>query len=51
VSSGGANYQLRGEVNQPLVFTDTATHREYALVILSIAGQQAYGYVRANVKQ
>jgi hypothetical protein len=35
-------------VNRPLAFTDTATHREYALVVLSIADQQVYGYVRAK---
>ena len=48
VNDGGASRQLRGQVNHPLVFTDTATHREYALVVLSIADQQVYGYVRAK---
>ncbi len=47
VAEGGSSYQLRGEVNVPLAFADTATHRRYGLVILSIAGQQVYGYVRA----
>jgi hypothetical protein len=47
VSEGGSSYQLHGEVNHPLVFADSATHREYALVVLSIADQQVYGYVRA----
>lgn len=47
VVEGGSSYQLRGEVNVPLAFADTATHRRYGLVILSIAGQQVYGYVRA----
>jgi hypothetical protein len=48
VNEGGASRQLRGQVNHPLVFADTATRREYALVILSIADQQVYGYVRAT---
>jgi hypothetical protein len=48
VDEGGSSYQLRGQVNHPLVFTDAATHREYALVVLSIANQQVYGYVRAT---
>jgi hypothetical protein len=48
VTEGGSSYQLRGEVNVPLAFADTATHRQYGLVILSIAGQQVYGYVRAT---
>lgn len=47
VDERGSSHQLRGQVNHPLVFTDTATHREYALVVLSIADQQVYGYVRA----
>jgi hypothetical protein len=47
VAEGGSSYQLRGEVNVPLTFADIATHRRYGLVILSIAGQQVYGYVRA----
>lgn len=47
VVEGGSSYQLRGEVNVPLGFADTATHRRYGLVILNIAGQQVYGYVRA----
>jgi hypothetical protein len=48
VSDGGSSQQLHGQVNRPLAFTDTATHREYALVVLSIADQQVYGYVRAK---
>jgi hypothetical protein len=47
VAEGGSSYQLRGEVNVSLAFADAATHRQYGLVILSIAGQQVYGYVRA----
>jgi hypothetical protein len=47
VSQGGSSYQLHGQVNHPLVFADSATHREYALVVLSMADQQVYGYVRA----
>ncbi|HZD76555.1 MAG TPA: hypothetical protein VE218_06085, partial [Acidobacteriaceae bacterium] len=47
VGEGGSSYQLRGEVNRPLAFTDTATHRRYGLVVLSIAGEQVYGYLRA----
>jgi hypothetical protein len=46
VNDGGSSYQLHGAVNQPLVFNDTATHRQYALVVLSIADQQVYGYLR-----
>jgi hypothetical protein len=48
VDERGSSHQLRGQVNHPLVFTDTATHHEYALVVLSIADQQVYGYVRAT---
>jgi hypothetical protein len=48
VDERGSSRQLRGQVNHPLVFTDTATHHEYALVVLSIADQQVYGYVRAT---
>jgi hypothetical protein len=48
VNQGGSSYQLHGEVDRPLVFTDAATHREYALVVLNIADQQVYGYVRAT---
>jgi hypothetical protein len=48
VDERGSSHQLRGQLNHPLVFTDTATHREYALVVLSIADQQIYGYVRAK---
>jgi hypothetical protein len=47
VNQGGGSYQLRGAVNSPLVFADNSTHREYALVVLRIADQQVYGYVRA----
>ncbi len=48
VDERGSSHQLRGQVNHPLVFTDTATRRAYALVVLSIADQQVYGYVRAT---
>jgi hypothetical protein len=48
VDEGGSSYQLRGEVNRPLVFTDTATRRQYGLVVLNIAGPQVYGYLRAT---
>jgi hypothetical protein len=48
VNQNGGNYQVRGQVNNPLVFTDTATHRAYELVVLRIADQQVYGYVRAT---
>jgi hypothetical protein len=47
VDGSGGRYQLRGQVNRPAVFTDNATHRDYELVVLRIAGQQVYGYVRA----
>jgi hypothetical protein len=47
INQGGSSQQLRGAVNQPLAFTDMATHRGYALVVLSIANQQVYGYLRA----
>jgi hypothetical protein len=47
VHSGGSIVQLRGQVNDPLTFTDTTTGRQYALVVLSIADQQVYGYLRA----
>jgi hypothetical protein len=46
VSGSNGSYQLRGHVNSPLGFADNATHRGYELVILRIAGQEAYGYVR-----
>src|SRR5258708_2224382 len=42
VDERGSSRQLRGQVNHPLVFTDTATHREYALVVLSVVDQQVY---------
>jgi hypothetical protein len=48
VDERGSSHQLRGQVNHPLAFTDTATRRVYALVVLSIADQQVYGYVRAT---
>jgi hypothetical protein len=48
VDERGSSRQLHGQVNHPLVFTDTATQRAYALVVLSIADQQVYGYVRAT---
>jgi hypothetical protein len=47
IHQGGSSYQLRGEVNHPLVFVDNATHEEYALVVLRIADQQVYGYTRS----
>jgi hypothetical protein len=47
INQGGSSQQFRGAVNQPLAFTDTTTHRGYALVVLSIANQQVYGYLRA----
>ncbi len=46
VSGSSGSYQLRGHVNSPLGFADNTTHRGYELVILRIAGQEAYGYVR-----
>ncbi len=47
VGGTNGNYQLRGQVNNPLVFTDNTTHREYELIVLHIADRQVYGYVRA----
>jgi hypothetical protein len=46
VDQNGKHYQLPGQVNSPLTFTDNTTHREYALVVLHIADGQVYGYVR-----
>jgi hypothetical protein len=46
VSGSSGSYQLRGHVNSPLGFADNTTHRGYELVILRIAGQEGYGYVR-----
>ncbi len=46
VNGGSGNYQLRGYVNAPLAFVDNMTHRGYQLVILHIAGQEVYGYIR-----
>lgn len=46
VNEGGNQYQLAGRVNSPLTLTDTATHREYALVVLRVDDRQVYGYVR-----
>jgi hypothetical protein len=46
VDEDGKHYQLPGQVNSPLTFTDSTTHREYALVVLHIADGQVYGYVR-----
>jgi hypothetical protein len=46
VDENGKHYQLPGQVNTPLTFTDNKTHREYALVVLHIADGQVYGYVR-----
>jgi hypothetical protein len=47
VDGSGSSYQVRGQVNRPVLFTDNATHLEYELVVLHIADQQVYGYVRA----
>jgi hypothetical protein len=46
VNGGSGNYQLRGYVNGALAFVDNATHRGYQLVILRIAGEEVYGYIR-----
>ncbi len=46
VNGGAGNYQLRGYVNGPLAFVDNATHRGYQLIILRIAGDEVYGYIR-----
>lgn len=46
VDENGKHYQLSGQVNSPLIFTDNTTHREYAVVVLHIADRQVYGYVR-----
>lgn len=46
VNSSAGSYQLRGYVNGPLAFVDNATHRGYQLVILRIAGDEVYGYIR-----
>jgi hypothetical protein len=46
VDEGGKHYQLAGRVNSPVTLTDTATHREYALIVLRVDGQQVYGYLR-----
>jgi hypothetical protein len=46
VDENGKHYQLPGQVNSPLTFTDNTTHREYALVVLHIGDGQVYGYVR-----
>jgi hypothetical protein len=46
VNGGAGNYQLRGYVNGPLGLVDNATHRGYQLVILRIAGDEVYGYIR-----
>jgi hypothetical protein len=46
LDENGKHYQLPGQVNSPLIFTDNTTHREYALVVLHIADRQVYGYVR-----
>jgi hypothetical protein len=46
VDQNGKHYQLPGQVNTPLTFTDNTTRREYALVVLHIANGQVYGYVR-----
>ncbi len=46
VHSGSASYQLHGQVNAPVIFSDAATNRAYELVVLRIADQQVYGYVK-----
>jgi hypothetical protein len=46
VDENGKHYQLPGQVDSPLTFTDNTTHREYALVVLHIVDGQVYGYVR-----
>ncbi len=46
VNGSAGNYQLRGYINGPLGFVDNATHRGYQLVILRIAGEEVYGYIR-----
>jgi hypothetical protein len=46
VDQNGKHYQLPGQVNTPVTFTDNTTRREYALVVLHIANGQVYGYVR-----
>jgi hypothetical protein len=46
VDENGKHYQLPGQVDSPLTFTDNTTHREYALVVLHIVDRQVYGYVR-----
>jgi hypothetical protein len=37
---------MTGQVNSPLTLKDSATHREYTLVVLRIDNQQVYGYLR-----
>ena len=46
VYAGRDSYQVKGQVNNPLVFTDNSTHRQYELVVMRIANQQIFGYVR-----
>jgi hypothetical protein len=46
VDEGGKQYQLAGRVNSPVTLTDTATHREYALIVLRVDNGQVYGYLR-----
>jgi hypothetical protein len=46
VDEGGRHYQLAGRVNSPVTLTDTATHREYALIVLRVDNGQVYGYLR-----
>lgn len=46
VDEGGKHYQVAGRVNSPVTLTDTATHREYALVVLRVDNGQVYGYLR-----
>jgi hypothetical protein len=46
VNGVGTSYQLKGRINSPLALTDNVTHKSYQLLILHIAGGEAYGYLR-----
>jgi hypothetical protein len=46
VNQSGGSYQLGGQMNRPLAFSDNVTHREYELVVLRIASGEVYGYLR-----
>lgn len=46
VNGVGTSYQLQGRINSPLALTDNVTHKSYQLLILHLAGGQAYGYLR-----